>query len=112
MSVDEAAHAQSTHEAPRLVVLPGAQRPLERSASQDVVRAEGILLGLLDEIGPRLVSAAGHGPVERKDDGTPVTPHDRATDALIIETVLAVTSRVVISWIRPGRPERRRRSSS
>lgn len=93
MSVDEAEQTRSTHEAmneaPTLVVLPAAQRPLERSASVDVARAEGILLGLLDEIGPRLVSAAGHGPVERKDDGTPVTPHDRATDALILETVLA-----------------------
>jgi myo-inositol-1(or 4)-monophosphatase len=93
MSIDDTEQAQGTHEAPNeapgLVVLPAAQRTLERAASADVARAEGILLGLLDELGPGLVAAAGRGPVERKDDGTPVTPHDRATDALILETVLA-----------------------
>jgi len=89
MSIDATVDASEPLEAAQLQLLPPATGPLERSANADVVRAERILLELLDDVGPGLIAAAGRGPVERKDDGTPVTPHDRATDARIVETVLA-----------------------
>jgi len=57
---------------------------LTAGGAADAARAAARVHELLDDIGPRLASHAGAGDVEHKPDGTPVTIHDRWTDARFI----------------------------
>jgi myo-inositol-1(or 4)-monophosphatase len=61
--------------------------PLEASALAVVERARGVAHALLDELGPRLLAAAGDVEVESKADGTPVTVADRDADELIAAAI-------------------------
>ncbi len=61
---------------------------LDDAALSVVVRAREVLDGLLDGIGRDLAPLAGRASVELKPDGSPVTPHDRATDALLTSRLL------------------------
>jgi myo-inositol-1(or 4)-monophosphatase len=85
---DTTEHTGTSGASPELRLLGAPTRRLAQSAADDVVRAERILHELLDAIGPGLVATAGRATVERKADGTPVTPHDRATDERIVAAVL------------------------
>jgi myo-inositol-1(or 4)-monophosphatase len=67
----------------------GAVRPivagtLDTAAAREVARAETVLHGLLDAVGPGLITAAGAIEVETKSDGTPVTALDRETDECLV----------------------------
>jgi myo-inositol-1(or 4)-monophosphatase len=64
-----------------------ARTALDDAARREVERARILLHDLLDDIGPRLVAAAGDADVEIKPDGTPVTPYDRETDERIVAAV-------------------------
>ena len=68
-------------------------------AAQDVVeRARRVLDELLDEIRGDLAPLAGRTVVETKPDGTPITPHDRATDERLTARLLeAFPSHGIIS---------------
>jgi myo-inositol-1(or 4)-monophosphatase len=61
---------------------------LDAPARRETERARLLLHDLLDEIGPRLLAAAGDAEVEIKPDGTPVTPFDRETDERIVTAAL------------------------
>jgi len=56
-----------------------------RAVIRDARRA---LEPLLDEVRKELLPLAGRAEVTFKDDGTPVTPHDRATDERMISRLL------------------------
>jgi len=71
---------------------------LDDAARAVVVQARGVLDALLDELRVILDPLAGDADVEMKPDGTPVTPHDRATDELLTSRLLdAFPSHGVIS---------------
>ncbi len=53
-----------------------------------IARAQAVLDPLLDDVRRVLAPAAGRTEVTMKADGTPVTPHDRATDERIVTTLL------------------------
>ena len=57
---------------------------LDATAERVVHDARAVLDALLDELRPELAAAAGRTPVTMKPDGTPVTPHDRATDERLV----------------------------
>jgi len=69
------------------VALLGAAT-LDPAARAVVARARDVLDTLLDDIRRDLVPLAGRASVEIKPDGTPVTPHDRATDVFLTERIL------------------------
>jgi len=61
---------------------------LDPAARAVVARARAVLDALLDDIRRDLAPLAGRTTVETKADGTPVTPHDRATDELLTTRLL------------------------
>jgi myo-inositol-1(or 4)-monophosphatase len=69
-----------------ITMLRGAR--LDGPARSVVDRARVLLDVLLDDIRRDLVMQAGDPTVETKADGTPVTPHDRATDRLLTTRLL------------------------
>jgi myo-inositol-1(or 4)-monophosphatase len=70
-------------------LLDGVDVPELAPEDREVI-AEGLmaLTRRLDEVGPRLLAAAGGPDVTIKPDGTPVTDHDRATDELLVSSLL------------------------
>jgi myo-inositol-1(or 4)-monophosphatase len=71
---------------------------LDAGARTVVDRARLVLDALLDDIRAELAPLAGDASVEMKSDGTPVTPHDRATGELLTSRLLeAFPSHGVIS---------------
>lgn len=90
MSTDRAHELEkdATPPAPR-GLLDGVDAPELDAEERDVV-AEGLatLTRHLDEIAPRLLAASGSAHVTIKADGTPVTAHDRATDELLVSSLL------------------------
>jgi len=71
---------------------------LDASARAEVARALGVLDALLDPIRHELAPLAGRSSLEMKPDGSPVTPHDRATGDLLTSRLLeAFPSHGVIS---------------
>jgi len=61
---------------------------LDPAARREVERARILLDALLDDVRRELAPLAGRTEVETKPDGTPVTPHDRATDAWLTTRLL------------------------
>jgi myo-inositol-1(or 4)-monophosphatase len=60
------------------------------ATARDVIdRARTVLDGLLDEVRRELAPLAGRAAVTMKDDGTPVTIHDRQTDERLVSALLA-----------------------
>jgi fructose-1,6-bisphosphatase/inositol monophosphatase family enzyme len=71
---------------------------LDGAALDEVMQARRFLDALLDDVRADLAPLAGRASVELKSDGTPVTPHDRATDVLLTSRLLeAFPSHGVIS---------------
>jgi len=71
---------------------------LDDAALGVVESARAILDALLDDLRRDLAPLAGRSSVELKTDGSPVTPHDRATDELLTKRLLeAFPSHGVIS---------------
>jgi myo-inositol-1(or 4)-monophosphatase len=68
---------------------PVAAGALDATSAREVARARDVLERLLDELGPGLLAAAGAVDVTVKDDGTPVTEVDRATDLRLVEGLTA-----------------------
>jgi myo-inositol-1(or 4)-monophosphatase len=60
------------------------------ATARDVIdRAREVLDRVLDDVRRDLAPLAGRAAVTMKDDGTPVTVHDRATDERLVSTLLA-----------------------
>ncbi len=81
------AHDRPSPEQPPIAMLQAAT--LDSAALDVVTRAREVLDALLDEVRRDLAPRAGRASVELKPDGSPVTPHDRATDELLTSRLLA-----------------------
>ena len=60
----------------------------DASAAEVIARARHVLDGLLDDVRRDLAPVAGRSALTMKPDGTPVTPHDRATDERLVTGLL------------------------
>ena len=89
-------HDVTTSGQPPIAMLQAAV--LDTAALDVVTQARAVLDEVLDEVRRELAPLAGRADVELKPDGSPVTPHDRATDALLTSRLLeAFPSHGVIS---------------
>jgi len=70
-------------------LLDGVDAPQLDATDRDVVAAGLVTLTrCLDAVAPGLLAANGSAEVTIKADGTPVTAHDRATDELLVTSLL------------------------